>query len=458
MEKDSSYNLITEGSIWKGIFSLFFPILCGTFFQQLYNTVDSVIVGHLVGKEALAAVGGGTGQIINLIIGFFMGVSMGAGVIVSQHYGSGNIAKAKKSINTAILASIIAGVLVTVTGIVTTPIFLRLIATPEDIFLLSETYLKIYFGGSAAMIIYSMITGVFRAVGDSRRPLYCLIFGSILNILLDLYFIGILEMGVAGAAIATVLSQAACCILSLLLLRFTHSDISFRLKRMEFDAEEAISMVRIGVPCGIQAMMYTISKLFMMSGINAFGTDTVAAWAVYAKLDTIYWTVLSSFSMALTTFVGQNFGAGYKARCRRATAETMLISVIYTLLMSLLYIFKGDMVYRLFTSDREVIRIGMGIIMVFAPYLVIYLPIELLTGVVQGAGKIVVTTASSIFGICIFRVLWLYTGARLFPSIEGLLACYPISWVMNSALLIAYYFSYHWLGDRDYDIRHIFFR
>ncbi len=456
MEKKSSYNLITQGPIWRGIFSLFFPILLGTFFQQLYNTVDSVIVGHLIGKEALAAVGGGTSQIISLIIGFFMGVSMGAGVIVSQHYGNGDIESTRKSINTAIFTSLMVSAAVTLVGIISTPLLLRVIATPEDIFELSETYLKLYFGGASMMIIYSMVTGIFRAIGDSRRPLYCLIFGSILNIILDLVFIGAMNMGVAGAAIATVLSQAVCCIISIVLLRVTHKDVGFRFRGISFDASESAAMLKIGIPCGIQAMMYTISKLFMMSGINAFGTDTVAAWAVYTKLDSIYWTVLSSFSMALTTYVGQNYGAGNKERCRRAVRETMLLSTIYTLFMSLLYTFQGRLMYMLFTSDQEVIRIGLNIIMIFAPYLVIYLPIEMLTGAVQGAGKIVVTTASSVFGICIFRVLWLYTGAKLFPTIEGLLVCYPISWVLNSAILIAYYFSYHWLGEKDIDIRHLF--
>ena len=458
MERENSYNLITHGSIWKGIFSLFFPIMLGIFFQQLYNTVDSIIVGQLVGKEALAAVGGGASQIISLIIGFFMGVSTGAGVIVSQHYGNGDIEKTRKSIYTALFTSIAMSLVVTSVGIISSPVLLRAIATPDDIFSLSRSYLTIYFGGSATMIIYSMVTGIFRAIGDSRRPLYCLVFGSVLNIVLDLLFIGSFGMGVAGAAIATVLSQAACCIVSIVLLRCTHHDVGFHLRGISFDASECAEMLKIGIPCGIQAMMYTISKLFMMAGINAFGTDTVAAWAVYTKLDALYWTVLSSFSMALTTFIGQNFGAGNRDRCRKAVMEIVIVSSIYTFFMTFLYIFCGDLLYMLFSRDEKVIEIGMGIIMVFAPYLIIYLPIEILTGALQGAGKIVVTTFSSIVGICLFRIIWMYTGARLFPTIEGLLAIYPITWVLNSALLIAYYFSYRWLDAEDLDIRRFFKR
>lgn len=437
--QDNRYNLITDGPIAKGLSSLFFPILFGTFFQQLYNIADSIVVGKLIGKEALAAVGGGTSQIIGLIIGFVIGVSAGSGVLISQYYGNKDLENTKKSIDSAIIMSLAASIAITILGVYLTPFLLRLIKTPEDIFALSESYLKLYFTGSSMMIIYSMISGIFRSIGDGRRPLYPLVIGSILNVFLDLLLIGHFNLGVSGAALATVLSQTFCCIYSLFLLRFTHPELEFHFRGMSFKKEKAKKMLRIGIPIGIQAMMFTVSKLFLISGINAFGSDTAAAWAVYTKLDTIYYTVLSAFSMSITAYVGQNYGAGKTQRAKKAVRKTLLFSAIYTLSISLLYTTKSEWIYSIFTFDEGVIGIGHEIVMTIAPFLLIYLPLEILTGAIQGEGKIFVPTLTSIFGICFFRVIWLYTGANFIPTIGGLLLCYPLSWVINSTIITIYY-------------------
>ena len=435
--------------IWKQLLAFFFPILLGTFFQQLYNTVDAIIVGQYLGKEALAAVGGGTGTAINLLIGFFTGLSSGATVIISQHYGAKREEMVSKSIHTAIALSIVGGIAITILGIAFSEPLLRLIGTPEDILPMAVTYMHIYFAGSVVIILYNMGAGIFRAFGDSRKPFYFLLAGCLVNIVLDIILVGFTPMGVAGAAIATVVSQVVSMILVLFTLLRRKDCTKLYPRKIRFDREILKNMLMIGFPAGIQSTMYTISNLIIQSSINTFGTDTAAAWAAYSKVDQIFWMFINAFGIALTTFVAQNFGADREDRARKGVRTCSLISAVGTIVIEVIFLYVGADILRLFTSDTQVLAIGKDIILCIVPWYISYIAIELLSGTIRGTGKSFVPTLISIFGICVLRTIWIYIVPFIMPTLNGVLYSYPITWVITSLLFVIYYIKGH-IYDRRY--------
>lgn len=310
MHKTTTENPITEGIIWRQLLIFFFPIVIGTLFQQLYNTVDAIIVGRFVGKQALASVGGSAAVLSNLVIGFFTGLSSGASVIISQFFGAGDRKNLHKGLHTAYAFSIIFGIITSIAGWFLTPWMLRITKTPSDIFSDSVLYLRITFAGILFVLIYNMGSSILRAVGDSKRPLYFLIVCCFLNIVLDVLFVVGLHMGIAGAAIATLLSQAVSAVLVTRALMTSYDALKLTLKDIRIHTTIMKSEFKIGLPSGIQSCMYSITNIVIQAAINNFGTDTAAAWAVYGKLDAIFWTVCGAFGIAITTFAGQNYGAG----------------------------------------------------------------------------------------------------------------------------------------------------
>ena len=359
--KKNQANPILDGVIWKGILSFFFPILLGTFFQQLYNTVDAIIVGQFLGKEALAAVGGGTSTIINLLIGFFTGLASGASVVISQRFGSGNMERVSKAIHTAIALSVVCGLVITVVGYTMTDFSLTLIDTPADVHPLASKYMKIYFAGSLTLVVYNMASGVFRALGDSRHPLYFLIAGCVTNIVLDIVTVGFLGMGVEGAAIATVFSQFVSVVLSIIWLRKLPKDYRLSLRKIAFDRRELSETLKIGVPAGIQSVMYSISNIIIQTNINSFGTDTAAAYSAYGKIDAAFWMVVNAFGIAITTFVGQNYGAGRLDRVKKGVNQTLAMAAAVTVVISLSFcVFSPSVSYAnvspAYISTRSWIR------------------------------------------------------------------------------------------------------
>ncbi len=445
MSENIKGNAILEGPVWKGILYFFFPILFGTFFQQLYNTVDAVIVGQFLGKEALAAVGGGTSTIINLLIGFFTGLASGASVVISHRYGSGDLERTAYAIKTAMTVSLIASVIITVVGLFSAEASLRIISTPEDILPLALSYMRIYYLGSVTLIIFNMGTGVFRALGDSRHPLYFLITGCLTNIMLDIVLVGILKMGVEGAALATVISQGVSMMLTLMCLSRLKEGLSYRLTDTMLDRNELKEMLRIGLPSGIQSMMYTFSNLLIQSSVNGFGTDAAAAWAAYGKLDCMYWMMVNAFGISVTTFAGQNYGAGKTDRVRKGVKTTILIAGAATLVLSAAYCLFARYAYMLFTRDENVIAIGIGMLSVIAPAFIAYLPTEILSGTIRGAGKAMVPTVICLCGICLLRVIWIAFAVPMIGTLSGVILCYPITWVVTSTLFVIYYRKGKWL-------------
>ena len=440
MRTETRVNGITEGRISQQLLLFFFPILFGTFFQQLYNTVDAIVVGQYLGTEALAAVGGGTGTAINLLIGFFTGLSSGATVIISQFYGAKDYKDTNKAIHTAMLIAILGGIIILAVGILFTRPILELIGTPEDVIGLAEEYMRIYFLGSVFNTVYNMGAGIFRALGDSKKPLYFLIVSCVVNIILDVLFVGFTDMGVAGAAWATIISQAASAILVIIYLRKLDSDIRLSLRHLKIDSSILRNTLRIGLPTGIQSILYTISNLLIQANVNAFGTATAAAWAAYGKLDAVYWMAINAFGIAATTFVGQNYGAKLYDRVRSGVRISLAMGAVITLFLTGAFLLLQDKGLMLFTSDSEVLSIGVEILLILVPTWITYMPIEILSGVMRGCGKTLIPTIITIVGICGLRALWLEIVPAIRPTLLSVFLCYPLSWIITSAAIIIYYY------------------
>ncbi len=433
-------NALTEGAITRQLVRFFMPIVLGTFFQQLYNTVDAVVVGNFVGKEALAAVGGATGTIINLLVGFFVGLSSGATVVISQFYGARNPQDASRAVHTAAALALAGGAVMMAIGLVFTPWALSAMGTPEDILGHATTYMRIYFGGIVFTMIYNVGSGILRAVGDSRRPLYFLIVCTGVNLVLDLLFVAVFQWGVAGAAIATVLAQAASASLVVLSLMRTHEMYQLTPKEIRFTGFILKNMIRIGIPAGLQSVMSSISNIIIQSSINAQGTDTVAAWTAFGKIDGLFWMVMGAFGVAITTFSGQNFGARKFDRVRRSIRICMALAFGAALVLTLFMLFVGRYVFRLFTTDDAVIAIGMRAVNTIMPFYFTYVVAEILSGAIRGAGNALAPMLMSTVGLCLLRVVWMLTVVPAVGTFESIIVSYPIAWAFTSAMYIAYYF------------------
>ncbi len=434
-------NQIIEGVIWKQLLIFFFPIVLGTFFQQLYNTVDTVIVGRFVGKEALASVGGSAGQLVNLVVGFFTGLTSGAAVVVSQFWGAKDRKNIEKSIHTAYAFSIAAGLLITVLGMLLTPVFLRWMNTPEGLMPGSILYLRIYYGGILFTFIFNTGSSILRATGDSRRPLYYLIICCILNIVLDILFVLLCGLGIAGVSIATVLSQAvsACLVTRALTRADKESGLRLRLQDLHFARGILRSQLYIGVPTGLQSTMYSISNIIIQTTLNRFGTDTVAAWAAFWKLDAIYWMISSAFGIAVTTFVGQNYGALKYQRIKKSVWVCAGMQVVSSLVLSVVMVVFRAPLLGIFTTDRQVLEIGFMMILILTPFYAVFTPVEVLSGALRGIGDVMIPTVITICGVCVLRIIWVMTAVPVRHEVSTIMVGYPVTWLLSGIAFIVYY-------------------
>lgn len=443
MRLHASRSDILNGTIWKQILIFFFPILFGTFFQQLYNTVDAVIVGNFVGKEALGAVGGSTGTLINLLVGFVTGISSGATVVISQFYGRRDAEGVSRSVYSGMFLAVVCGAVMMIVGFVFAPDFLKMMNVPQDILGYSITYMRIYFLGLIPMLIYNMGAGILRAVGDSKRPLYFLIAACICNIVLDILFVVILRLEVFGVALATTISQVVSCILTLWVLKKTEDSYQFELKKMYCEKDTLKRIVGLGLPTGIQSCLYSVSNLLIQTTVNGYGTDTVAAFTAFGKIDALFWMMTGAFGTAVMTFVGQNFGAGNIDRVKKGMTQTIIMQAIASVILSTTLYFTGGVFYRLFTPDQEVIRIGMEILRFLCPTWVCFVFIEVYSMGIRACGDSLIPMMMTALGICGTRMIWIFFGPS--GSVLESLFCYPISWVLTSTLFIIYYLRKGWL-------------
>ncbi|MBR5268486.1 MAG: MATE family efflux transporter [Lachnospiraceae bacterium] len=435
-------NGITEGVIWQQILIFFFPILFGTFFQQLYNTADAIIVGRFVGKEALSAVGGTTGTLINLMVGFFVGMSSGASVVVSQYFGAEQPDQVKKSVHTAFCLAIAGGVCLMILGQVFAPVAIRLMGAPEEIIDYSVTYIRIYFMGVIGNLLYNMGAAILRAVGDSKRPLFFLICACLTNIVLDIVFVVILKMEVAGAALATILSQAMAAGLVLLTLMRSNESYRFEPKALKMDRQILKRIIQIGLPAGLQSMMYSISNVVIQTKMNGFGTNTIAAWAVFGKIDGIFWMTMDALSISVTTFAGQNFGAGKIDRLKKGTYVGLGMTLLATaILASAVYTF-GITISGLFTDDPMVLAESMKIIKFQAPFWFCYSCVNVFPSTLRGIGDAFIPMLIICIGTCALRVVWLFTAGVIRPDLFTVLFSYPLSWSVTSIAFLIYYYRF----------------
>lgn len=436
---DLSKNQITEGVIWKQLLIFFFPIVFGTFFQQLYNTADAVVVGRFVGKEALACVGGSTGQLVNLVVGFFVGLSSGTTVIIAQYYGAKDKNHLNKTLHTAIAFSIIGSIIISAVSLFATPSMLRLMNTPENLMEGSMDYLHIYFLGIIFVFIYNIGSGILRAVGDSRTPLYFLIVCCIINIVLDLLFVLVFHMGVAGAAYATILSQAVSAVLVIRTLMRTRDMYRLIPKSIRIHRYSFFRILHIGIPAGLESVLYTISNMLIQTSLNSFGTDTVAAWTAFGKMDAFYWMINSAFGISITTFVGQNYGAGKYDRMRKSVRTCLFMAVGCSIIIGTLFLLIGKYIFRLFTGDEQVILIGMQMLTFMAPFYFLFAFIEIFSGALRGTGDVVVPMIMTCGGICLFRVVWILLIIPHHNSLTSILMSYPVSWAITALMFTFYY-------------------
>ncbi len=436
---ETNRNALTQGPIVRQLLLFFFPIMFGTFFQQLYNTVDAVVVGRFVGSHALAAVGGSTGTVVNLIVGFFVGLTAGATVVVSNFFGCNDSESVSKAVQTVYGFSILGSIVISVAGILAAPWFLDLLNTPTAIYRDSLNYLRVFFGGILFVFIYNTGSALLRAMGDSRRPLIYLIVCCVLNILLDLLFVLVLQKGVLGVAIATVLAQGVSAVLvTRALIRSTHL-CHFSLKEIRIHWKILAKQLSLGLPGGIQSSMYSLSNMMMQASVNSISADATAAWTAVGKLDGIYWTIGGSWGTALTSFVGQNFGAGKLDRVRKGTTRGLqLYFGISIACVSILYGFQRPL-FSIFTEESAVLDIACTAFSIMAPFYITFGFIEVYSCVLRGMGDALIPTVITMLGICGFRIAWSLWVFPLESTMETISWSYPISRILTSTCFIFYY-------------------
>ena len=436
--------LMTEGVIWKQILAFSLPLLVGNLFQQLYNTVDSIVVGNYVSSQALAAVGT-SNSLINLIIGMFLGISVGAGVIISQYYGAKNHRKLSWAVHTCIALSIIGGLGMIVLGVWLSPIILVWMNTPADVLADSTTYLRIYFCGSLFNIVYNMGSGILRAVGDSKRPLYYLIASSLTNVVLDLLFVLAFHWDVAGVAIATIISQGVSAVLVMWNLMRTKEPYRVEIKNIRIDKRMMKRVLMVGIPSGIQQSIISLSNVIVQSNINVYGSAAMAGFGSYSKVEGFIMLPLQTTCMSATTFTGQNIGAKKYDRVKKGIRQGMIMSAIYTVAVSLVLYFFGGEVLKIFSSEPDVIRFGQEAIGIIVPFYLTMTVHQIIMGTLRGAGRTFVTMLIGVGNMCILRMIYINCLVPFFPSFHAVVLCYPITWITTMLMDVLYCWKAKWL-------------
>ena len=440
---DDSSDLI-HGKIWKSILWFSIPMLVGNLFQQLYNTVDSYVVGNYVSSGALAAVGQST-PIINTLVGFFTGLATGAGVVIAQYYGGHLIDKMKKAIHTSVALTLILCILFTFLGVSLSYKILILIGSPESVMTPATLYLRIYFGGVSFVCIYNMGSGILRAIGDSKTPLYYLIVASIINIILDFVFVLGLHMGVAGAGWATFIAQGVSALLVTIKLVASKEDYRIVPKDIRFDFSILKKIIEIGIPTALQQSIVSFSNVIVQSYINTFGANAVAGYTSYVKIDGFLQLPIQSFSMAITTFTGQNIGARAYDRVKKGLHTTMLMTFGVTIIGVLIVFLFGEQLVGIFTSDPEVIADGYLMARIFAAGYLTLPIVHIISGALRGVGLSNIPMYFMVGTFVVLRQIYLAVSVPLTHNLGIVFAGWPITWLICAIGLIIYYFHVHWL-------------
>ena len=430
-------NNLTEGKVWKVMLKFVLPIFLGTLFQSLYTTIDAIIIGRFAGKDAFAAIE----SVLNfqrLPITFFIGLSSGATIIISQYFGANKKEDVSKASHTAILFAIVGGLLLSVLSCILSPFFIRLIKVPEEIFYQAQIYTIICFSGIVASMIYNIGSGILRALGDSKTPFYILIVSNILNIILDLILVVVFNLGVIGVGMATLIAQIASAILIFIILLRTKLDCKIYINKIRFYKKYLKEIFRLGLPIGVQSVLYPISNTIIQSSINTFGVNSIAAWAISGKLDFLIWTVSDAFSIAISTFVAQNYGAKKHQRARDGIKVALFMSmVVIFVISSILYLYNKPLAHFLI-DDKNIVDLTSQVIHLIAPLYFVYVIGDILSGAIRGIGDTFNPMIINIFGICICRVLWIFFIVPLNPTFFMVLYGFIVSWIITAIMYIIY--------------------
>ena len=429
---------MTEGNITRHIIVFAIPLLLGNIFQQLYNMVDTWVVGNFVSNEAFSAVGS-VGPICNMLIGFFLGLSSGAGVVISQFYGARRYQEVEDTVHTAILLTGLMALAFMVVGNIMTPAMLRLMNTPEEVFPESEAYLRIYFTGVSGLMFYNIGSGILRAVGDSTRPFYFLVVSALLNVGLDLLFVLVLDMGVSGVALATVLSQGISAILILITLMCSDSCIKLKLYRLRMHWSMLRKICTVGIPAALQMTITSFSNVFVQSYINYFGADCMSGWTTYSKVDQLIFLPMQSIALASTTFVGQNLGKNQPERARKGVRNALLIALASTAIMMIPVIIFAAPVVRFFNAKPEVVEFGTVFLHWITPFYLLCVFNQVYSGALRGAGNSKVPMIIMLTSFVAFRQVYLFIMARVCNEILPIAMGYPAGWLLSAILTAAYY-------------------
>ncbi len=443
--RNEENNNLTAGSVWKKLVVFFIPIAAGTIIQQLYNAVDGLIVGRFVGTNALAAVGGSSAQIINVLVGFFVAMTAGAAVVIGQVYGAGQKENLNQAIGNAVTAMAAFGVLLTGIGLAASPGFLRLLNTPEETVEGALLYLRIYFLGVPFVMILNMESSILRALGDSFQPFLYMVAGCVTNIVLDAVFVIFFGWGIAGVAIATVAAQVVNTVL--LTRRLMKGNPMYRLifRNLRLRGVYLGNMLRMGIPSGLQSSMYSVSNMIIQAAVNSLGTVVVASWAMSGKIDGIYWAVSSALGAAVTSFIAQNYGAGRTDRVRQCVRQGLIMAFLITIVISAGLMLLGIPVLRLLTPDEAVVQTTYTVMSYFVPFYFTWVLVEILSAVLRGAGDAVRPVIIIGLGICLFRIVWIATVFAHFGTLLSLCLSYVVSWTITSIALLIYYKKGTWM-------------
>ena len=433
----TSKYLMTEGSVKKKIILFAIPVFVGQLFQQLYNTADSLIVGRLIGNTALAAVTS-VGSLVFLIVGFFMGFSMGSGVVIARDIGAGDEEAVSRGVHTTVAMGIVISIIMTVLGVFLTPVILGWMGTPEDVFDQAELYLRIFFLGSTGLVFYNLFVGILRANGDSRHPLFYLIISSLLNIVLDVVFIHFFQMDVDGAALATVISQVLSAVLVLIRLLRTKEWIRIIPKKIRFHKDKLLQIIHIGLPSALQASVIDLANMMIQSYINSFGSMAMAGIGASSKLEGFIFLPVNAFSMAMSTFVAQNLGAGKKDRMREGIRFGLISAVVVVLAMGALNFLFSPQLVGLFNQEPEVIYYGSLRSRICSFFFFLCGFSHVASAVMRGLGKPVVPTLIMLFSWCLVRVVTLMTIGQVYHEILLVIWIYPITWALSSITYVFY--------------------
>lgn len=441
----ASTKLMTSGSISKNIITFAIPIFLGSLFQQLYNAVDSVVVGNFVGKEALAAVTS-CGPLIFLLVGLFVGTFVGAGVVISKYFGAGNMEKVKLAIHTSVAFALLSSVILTVAGYFSTPLILKLMGTPDSVYPLSKTYIQIFFLGITSLIMFNSASGILQAMGDSTHPLYFLMTASILNIILDLVFVIGLDMGVAGVALGTVIGQTVSALLSYRILLNTDEAYKVTIKDIKFDKEILKQILQVGVPSGLQNSVISIANVFVQASVNSFGDIAMAGNGAFLRIQGFVFIPITSFALSLTTFTSQNLGALEYDRVKKGAKFGIITAMILAETIGVLLLIFAAPLISLFSQDTEVIAVGILKSFYSCPFLFFMALSHVMAGVYRGAGKSIVPMAVMFIIWCLFRVSFIVVALSIHRDIRILFAAYPLTWFMSAVVFVIYYFKVDWMG------------